>query len=332
MASRWIRVRSVTIPRPLSSSGSRMRALFAAKRLGNPSASGVLFISEAPEGGPPGGENKSRFRRKGQAEFHRERRSDGGGKGEASSRRRVVVTGSDPPGDNPAIRRQSTVHPRRNLVDPGRRPVQISPHDPVPFLPVIEEGDVLRRTLSAPRGPRSGGPGCQGIRSRGGCEGGGGPPDRHTSAHFRRGARRRRIFFGGRNKAGFPERARGGQSLLPDLSARSRDRRHGADLSRQRQDDLRLGPPGREARHVRLDPRESRGGGQQKAEYAERESGTARKYSWDYDAEFDIYETVPGSGEYKNLTKTEGYDAEGAWSPDGKKLSSPRTARLMTAR
>lgn len=59
---------------------------------------------------------------------------------------------------------------------------------------------------------------------------------------------------------------------------------------------------------------------QQKAEYAERESGTARKYSWDYDAEFDIYETVPGSGEYKNLTKTEGYDAEGAWSPDGKKL------------
>ena len=41
---------------------------------------------------------------------------------------------------------------------------------------------------------------------------------------------------------------------------------------------------------------------QQKAEYTERESGKARKYSWDYDAEFDIYETVPGSGEYKNLT------------------------------
>ena len=59
---------------------------------------------------------------------------------------------------------------------------------------------------------------------------------------------------------------------------------------------------------------------QQKAEYTERESGKARKYSWDYDAEFDIYETVPGSDEYKNLTKTEGYDAEGAWSPDGTKL------------
>lgn len=59
---------------------------------------------------------------------------------------------------------------------------------------------------------------------------------------------------------------------------------------------------------------------QQAAEYAERESGTARKYSWDYDAEFEIYETVIGSGEYKNLTNTQGYDAEGAWSPDGKKL------------
>lgn len=59
---------------------------------------------------------------------------------------------------------------------------------------------------------------------------------------------------------------------------------------------------------------------QQKAEYAERESGKARKYAWDYDAEYEIYETVPGSGEYKNLTRTEGYDAEGAWSPDGKKL------------
>ncbi|HRQ90552.1 MAG TPA: peptidase M28, partial [Bacteroidia bacterium] len=59
---------------------------------------------------------------------------------------------------------------------------------------------------------------------------------------------------------------------------------------------------------------------QAKAEYAERESGKARKYSWDYDASFDIYETVPGSGEYRNLTKTEGYDAEGAYSPDGKKI------------
>lgn len=59
---------------------------------------------------------------------------------------------------------------------------------------------------------------------------------------------------------------------------------------------------------------------QQKAEYTERESGKARKYTWDYDAEFEIYETVPGSGEYLNLTNTQGYDAEGAYSPDGTKI------------
>lgn len=58
----------------------------------------------------------------------------------------------------------------------------------------------------------------------------------------------------------------------------------------------------------------------QKAEYAERESGTARKYSWDYDAEFEIYEYDLESGEYRNLTNTEGYDAEGAYSPDGKHI------------
>jgi Tol biopolymer transport system component len=59
---------------------------------------------------------------------------------------------------------------------------------------------------------------------------------------------------------------------------------------------------------------------QQRAEYEERESGKARKYAWDYDAEFEIYETVLGSGEYRNLTNTQGYDAEGCYSPDGTKI------------
>ena len=59
---------------------------------------------------------------------------------------------------------------------------------------------------------------------------------------------------------------------------------------------------------------------QQKAEYEMRESGTARKYSWDYDAEFEIYEYDLETKEYKNLTNTEGYDAEGAYSPDGKHI------------
>ncbi len=51
-----------------------------------------------------------------------------------------------------------------------------------------------------------------------------------------------------------------------------------------------------------------------------RESGQARKYSWDYDGEFEIYEYDLETREYTNLTRTEGYDAEGAYSPDGKHI------------
>ncbi len=51
-----------------------------------------------------------------------------------------------------------------------------------------------------------------------------------------------------------------------------------------------------------------------------RESGKARKYSWDYDAEFEIYEYDLETEKYTNLTKTKGYDAEGAYSPDGKHI------------
>jgi len=55
----------------------------------------------------------------------------------------------------------------------------------------------------------------------------------------------------------------------------------------------------------------------QKAEYEERESGKARKYSWDYDEHFELYSYNLESGEYNKLTNTKGYDAEGAYSPDG---------------
>jgi Tol biopolymer transport system component len=58
----------------------------------------------------------------------------------------------------------------------------------------------------------------------------------------------------------------------------------------------------------------------QKAEYAERESGQARKYSWDYDDNFEIYEYDIAAKTYRNLTNTVGYDAEGAYSPDGSML------------
>ncbi len=61
----------------------------------------------------------------------------------------------------------------------------------------------------------------------------------------------------------------------------------------------------------------------QKAEYAEREKASARRYSWDYDPNFDLY-TVDLSpdgepvSEPRVLSSARGYDAEAAFSPDGR--------------
>jgi len=48
-----------------------------------------------------------------------------------------------------------------------------------------------------------------------------------------------------------------------------------------------------------------------------RASGKTRRYSWDYDPEFEIYSYAEKSGTYKRLTNARGYDAEGSYSPDG---------------
>ncbi len=58
----------------------------------------------------------------------------------------------------------------------------------------------------------------------------------------------------------------------------------------------------------------------QQAEIDFRESGQTRRYSWDYDAEFELYEYNLKTQEYTRLTDTEGYDAEGAYSPDGEHI------------
>ncbi len=59
----------------------------------------------------------------------------------------------------------------------------------------------------------------------------------------------------------------------------------------------------------------------QKEELEFRASGQTRRYSWDYDPSFDIYQgTLVGAGDaskMKNLTDTRGYDAEASYSPDG---------------
>ncbi len=59
----------------------------------------------------------------------------------------------------------------------------------------------------------------------------------------------------------------------------------------------------------------------QRDEIALRESGKERRYSWDYDEHFEVYDYDRQSKNYKNLTNTRGYDAEGSWSPDGKLIA-----------
>ena len=56
---------------------------------------------------------------------------------------------------------------------------------------------------------------------------------------------------------------------------------------------------------------------EQKAELELRASGTERRYSWDYDEFYEIYEYELATKQYRKLTDTKGYDAEGSWSPDG---------------
>ncbi|MEM9480970.1 MAG: M28 family peptidase [Verrucomicrobiota bacterium] len=58
----------------------------------------------------------------------------------------------------------------------------------------------------------------------------------------------------------------------------------------------------------------------QKNEFRERLSGKARKYSWDYDKDFEIYESGKDGSNMVNLTNAPGYDAEGCYSPDGTKI------------
>ena len=58
----------------------------------------------------------------------------------------------------------------------------------------------------------------------------------------------------------------------------------------------------------------------QKAELDFRASGKQRRYSWDYDENFDIYSAKRDGSDLVNLTRTPGYDAEGSFSPDGKQI------------
>ena len=58
----------------------------------------------------------------------------------------------------------------------------------------------------------------------------------------------------------------------------------------------------------------------QEEELKFRASGKERRYSWDYDEKMDIFSANRDGSNLKQLTDTLGYDAEAAYSPDGKRI------------
>jgi Tol biopolymer transport system component len=58
----------------------------------------------------------------------------------------------------------------------------------------------------------------------------------------------------------------------------------------------------------------------QAEEIAIRASGVERPYGWDYDRHYDIYQADLDGSNIVNLTRSDGYDAEGSYSADGSKI------------
>ncbi|BBO17332.1 peptidase M28 [Candidatus Brocadia pituitae] len=58
----------------------------------------------------------------------------------------------------------------------------------------------------------------------------------------------------------------------------------------------------------------------QQAEIEFRASGKKRRFTWDYDTQYDIFSAKRDGSALKRLTNALGYDAEGAYSPDGSKI------------
>lgn len=58
----------------------------------------------------------------------------------------------------------------------------------------------------------------------------------------------------------------------------------------------------------------------QQKELAFRASGKSRRYSWDYDENYDIYSKELPAGLLRKLSNERGYDAEASYSPDGQRI------------
>ena len=61
-------------------------------------------------------------------------------------------------------------------------------------------------------------------------------------------------------------------------------------------------------------------GRKQREEFERRASGRTRRYTWDFDPEYEIYGLSLGTETFRNLTNKLGYDAEASWSPDGGRI------------
>ena len=71
-----------------------------------------------------------------------------------------------------------------------------------------------------------------------------------------------------------------------------------------------------------LDPKLSETEEKERKELEElKRSGKRRRYNWVFDPHTDIFEADPDGANLRQLTKSKGYDAEGAYSPDGKKIA-----------
>ena len=58
----------------------------------------------------------------------------------------------------------------------------------------------------------------------------------------------------------------------------------------------------------------------QREEIELRQSGQQRRYAWDYDPNYELYEFDLQTENYRRLTNATGYDAEGSYSPDGSEI------------
>ena len=60
---------------------------------------------------------------------------------------------------------------------------------------------------------------------------------------------------------------------------------------------------------------------ERKQQEEDAKTGKRRRYQWDFDPQMDIFEADLDGKHLKNLTNSPGYDAEGAYSPDGKSIA-----------